>query len=177
MNYLLDGEESDRLRFRKLEPTDFKSWLPFFENPLSDRYWSGVKLSPEEGCKLWLNKTFERYANNKGGMNVLIDKSSGSFIGQCGLLVQTVDDLEELEVGYSILPAYWNKGYATEAARMCMHYAFTNNFRDSIISIIHENNVESEKVALKNNLILEKRTTYKDNPVKIYRIKKESFIK
>jgi len=58
---------------------------------------------------------------------VLIDKQSGDFIGQCGLLIQTVDEIEELEVGYSILPRFWNKGYATGLREKCIEYAFDNN--------------------------------------------------
>ena len=115
---------------------------------------------------------FYRYANNLGGMNVLIDKKTGEFIGQCGLLIQTVDDLEELEVAYSIIPKHWNRGYATEAAKKCIDFAFENNLRESLISIIHVNNKESERVALKNKLSVDKRTTFDNNPVNIYRIKK-----
>ena len=109
-------------------------------------------------------------------MNVLIEKSTGRFVGQCGLLVQTVDGVGELEVGYSIMPAFWNQGFATEAAAACIAHAFRHNLSDSVISIIHEDNVESERVAVKNGLTLEKRTEYKDNPVKIYRIYRPSVL-
>jgi [ribosomal protein S5]-alanine N-acetyltransferase len=104
-------------------------------------------------------------------MNVLIDKKSGAFIGQCGLLIQTVDDIEELEVAYSMMPQHRGKGYAPEAAKKCIDFAFANQLRDSVISIIHEDNLESQKVALKNKLSLDKRTMYDNNPVNIYRIK------
>ncbi|MBS1577911.1 MAG: GNAT family N-acetyltransferase, partial [Bacteroidetes bacterium] len=65
-------------------------------------------------------------------MNALIEKESGRLIGHCGLLVQTVDNITELEIAYSLLPEFWNKGYATEAASKCRDYAFENDFSDSL---------------------------------------------
>lgn len=171
MNYLLTGQESPRLLFRKLERSDFDTWLRFFKDPFWSKYWIMNKQSPEEHCQQWFDKMFHRYAHNLGGMNVLIDKKKREFIGQCGLLIQTVDNSEELEVAYSIMPEHRGKGYAPEAARKCIDFAFDSGLSDSIISIIHEDNIESERVALKNGLTLNKRTIYDNNPVKIYRIK------
>ncbi|HWA33248.1 MAG TPA: GNAT family N-acetyltransferase [Cyclobacteriaceae bacterium] len=170
MNYLLTGLQSDRLLFRKLGESDFETWLEFFKNPLWNKYWTVEDMPPEGHCRQWFDKNFYRYSNGLGGMNVLIDKKSGAFIGQCGLLVQTVDGREELEVAYSIMIPYWNQGYATEAAKKCIDVAFENNWRDSLISIIHINNIESQKVAIKNGLAWDCRTTYDNNPVNIFRI-------
>jgi [ribosomal protein S5]-alanine N-acetyltransferase len=171
MNYLLTGQESARLLFRKLEASDYATWLSFFKDPLWSKYWSMKEQTPEEHCRQWLDKIFERYANGKGGMNVLIDKKTGAFIGQCGLLIQTVDDIEELEVAYSMMPQHRGKGYAPEAAKKCIDFAFANRLCESLISIIHENNIESQKVALKNKLSVDKYTTFDNNPVRIYRIR------
>jgi [ribosomal protein S5]-alanine N-acetyltransferase len=170
MQYLLRGQESQRLLFRELEEKDFSTWLEFFKDPSSTRHWHNGITDPAENCRIWFDKIFYRYANDKGGMNALIDKATNAFVGQCGLLIQTVDDIEELEIGYSIMPAFRNKGYATEAAVKCREYAFENNFRDSLVSIIAVDNIESQKVALKNKMHLEKTTVYADNPVHIYRV-------
>jgi [ribosomal protein S5]-alanine N-acetyltransferase len=170
---VLNGTQSERLLFRKLEPEDFDVWLKGFHNhPESNKYWLVENKDPVAMCRSWFSRTFHRYENNLGGMNVLIHKESGDFIGQCGLLLQTVDQRDELEVAYSILPAFWNQGYATEAALTCIQYAFDQTEWPSLISIIHEKNIESEKVALKNGLTLDKRTTYDNNPVKIYRVRR-----
>lgn len=169
-NYLLTGQESQRLRFRPLQPDDFDQWLPFYAHPQSTQYWEGEPLDPVLNCRNWFDKTFYRYAHNRGGMNVLIDKQTGVFAGQCGLLVQVVDQVEELEVGYSILPEFWNRGYATEAAMACQHYAFTHKLADSLVSIIHEQNEPSQAVALRTGMVADKRTVYANNPVIIYRI-------
>lgn len=171
MSYLLTGHESERLRFRPLQPDDFDSWLPFYDHPQSTQYWAGEPSDPVRNCQQWFDKTFYRYQHNKGGMNVLIDKQTGTFVGQCGLLVQVVDGLDELEVGYSILPQFWKQGYATEAANACREYAFANGLSDSLISIIHEENIPSQAVALKTGMSAEKRTIYANNPVLIYRIR------
>lgn len=167
---LLTGEETERLTFRKLESTDFNTWLAFHEEPLSFQFWEGMPKDPHEACKHWFDKAFSRYDNNLGGMNVLIDKNTNEFIGQCGLLVQTVDNIQELEIGYSILPAHWKKGYATEAAKKCKTHVIKNNLAESLISIIHIKNIPSQKVAINNGMQLDKTTVYNDNPTHIFRI-------
>ncbi len=169
MNLLLNGEQSERLLFRKLVQADFDQWLPFHQEPLSTKYWEGLDTNPNIACANWFKAVFSRYENQLGGMNALILKETGALVGQCGLLVQTVDDVSELEIGYSILPNYWKQGFATEAAMQCKHFAFSKNVTKSLISIIHIDNTPSQKVALNNGMFLDKTTMYKSNPVHIYR--------
>nr|WP_082422405.1 GNAT family N-acetyltransferase [Aquimarina longa] len=112
-------------------------------------------LSDKELCKIWFDKVFYRYENNLGGINVLIDKKTNKLVGQCGLLVQTVKNYKRLEIGYSILLEFWNQGFASESAIRCKNFAFENNFENSLISMVHIDNIGSEKGALKNGMIFE----------------------
>ena len=172
MRFLLNEQETERLLFRKIEKNDFNIWLEFYKNTVTSQHWISEKQTPEIECKNWYEKQFYRYKNDKGGMNALIEKKSGKLIGHCGLLLQKVDTIVELEIGYSLLPEYWNKGYATEAAKKCRDYAFQNNLTESLISIISLSNKASETVALKNGMTIEKTTEYNGNKVNIFRINK-----
>jgi len=174
MKYLLDGEETDRLRFRKIKTSDFDHWLEFFMDPSSFKHWAGQYDKPQIECKKWFDRQAERYKNDEGGMNALIEKNSGKLIGYSGLLIQIVDGKTELEVAYSLIPDYRNKGYATEAALKCRDFAFENNFVDSLISIISLTNMPSANVAIKAGMRIEKQTVYKENQVNIFRVYKSS---
>ncbi len=169
-NYLLEGQETKRLRFRRLRSSDFDMWLPFHQDPRSSQYWEGLPQDPVIACREQFDRVFERYEKGLGGMNALINSVTNEFIGICGLLVQTVDDIQELEIGYSVLPKYWKNGYATEAAIKCREYAIANKLTDSLISIIHVDNLPSQKVAQNNGMRLDKITTYRNNPVHIFRV-------
>ena len=172
MKYLLTGQETERLKFRLLKSEDFDSWVSLFKaDNVAEFLDLDPKLSESKLCKLWFDKVFHRYENGLGGMNVLIDKKTDRLIGQCGLLVQTIENTERLEVGYSILPEFWSQGFASESATKCKNYAFENNFADSLISMIHINNLGSEKVALKNGMTFEK----KINAFNIFRIDRENW--
>lgn len=102
----------------------------------------------------------------------VMEASSGELVGWCGLLVQDVDGRQELEVGYSMLPAHWRKGFATEAAKACMDEAFERGLATSIISIIQVDNVPSQRVAEKNGLQVDGQTTFHGHPVFIYRARR-----
>ncbi|MEO0570348.1 MAG: GNAT family N-acetyltransferase [Bacteroidota bacterium] len=167
---LLYGRESERLFFRNVEASDFEDWLPFYHNPLSTQFWDGLPGNPMEACQQQFDRIFERYEQRLGGMNALILKETHELIGLCGLLVQEVDARPELEIGYSVLPAHWRQGYAFEAAHTCKSHAIEHNLAKSLISIIHIDNAPSQKVALKNGMFLDKTTSYKDNPVHIFRV-------
>ena len=41
-----------------------------------------------------------------------------------------------MEVGYHIHKKYWSNGYATEAAKSCVEYGFSQLGQDKLISII-----------------------------------------
>lgn len=170
MEYLLEGEETERLLFRRLAPTDFNAWLPFHQDPRSSQYWSGIPKDPIIACTEQFKRVFDRYEKGLGGMNALIHKTTKKLIGICGLLLQRVDGKEVWEIGYSILPEFWGEGYASEAAIKCKNTAFKNNWAPFLISIIHVDNEPSKKVALKNGMRLEKSTIYKENSVDIFRI-------
>jgi RimJ/RimL family protein N-acetyltransferase len=173
MRYLMEGQETERLLFRLLRTDDYDSWRPFFDSEESVRFMGLQHIpDPDDRCRQWFDIVLGRYENDKGGLNVLIDKKTKVFIGQCGLLIQEVDGKEELEIGYSLLPTYWKLGYATEAAIQCKKYAFESNFSDSLISIIHQENYRSIRVATKNGMKYEKHTVFKEMPVNIYRITK-----
>lgn len=176
LSYSLEGQETKRLLFRRITEHDFEIWLEFCKYPDSLKYiFSQEQLKvedPIERCRMWFNKVFHRYENGLGGMNALVDKQTGEFVGQCGLLIQTIDDIEELEIGYSIMPSYRGKGFASEAANRCKEFAFENDYTKSLISVIVPENLDSIKVAMNNGMKLSKTTISNGDLVNIYRVNK-----
>lgn len=171
MKYLLEGQETERILFRKIQLTDFADWVTFFGDPRAWEHWICERKEPKEECQEWYEKQLNRYLHELGGMNALVEKSSNKLIGHCGLLIQQVDGVAELEIAYSILPTFWGKGLASEAARKCRDFAFANQLASSLISIISLTNHASQKVAIKNGMQIDKTTVYKNNQVHIFRIR------
>jgi RimJ/RimL family protein N-acetyltransferase len=170
-----DALESARLRTRFLTPDDTRIWSDHFRDPESVELFPTFGLNtPEERAEHWVNKNLTRYRENRYGLQVLLDKNTNAFIGQCGLLAQEVDGVHEIEVGYHIFKKYWGNGYAPEAAKLFITYAFQNDLTDSVISIIDTRNIKSQRVADKNGLKREKQTNWSGLDVYIYRIFKKT---
>jgi [ribosomal protein S5]-alanine N-acetyltransferase len=166
---------TDRLYMRPLKVSDSGAWEDFFVNNESLGFFAfDPALSPSQKAKDWIESQLLRYKEGRYGLMALLDKRTGELVGQCGLLLQEIDGKEELEIGYHVLPRHWGKGFATEAALFFKEFAFQHRLADSVISIIHIHNVRSQKVAQKNGMESTVRTKFRNLPVYIYRIGKES---
>ncbi len=168
--------ESARLSTRQLTIDDIGPWTDFFRDK------DAVELFPEFGVKSnearskqWIERQLTRYANKRYGLQAIMEKGTKNFVGMCGLLSQEVDGKMEIEVGYHMFKKYWGKGYAPEAAKMFIDYAFKKGITDSVISIIDLRNIRSQKVAVKNGLKREKHTRWADLDVYVYRMNKENW--
>lgn len=56
---------------------------------------------------------------------------------------------EEIEIGYNFLPAAWGKGYATEAARGLLRFAFTQSALEKVVAVTDPDNHASQNVLRK----------------------------
>ncbi len=166
-----DSLESERLLTRKLTFDDVEIWSDFFKDKEAIEFLPDPNFSTyDERAKQWVDKQLNRYADNQYGLQVLIDKKTKQFIGQCGLLKQSVDGQTEVEVGYHIFKKYWGQGFAPEAAKLFIDFAFKTNQTNSVISIIDKGNIKSQRVAEKNHLRRDKETKWSEQDVYIYRI-------
>ena len=171
-----DGLQTDRLITRFLTPEDIPAWAAFFKDKEALEFLSTFGFNSDiDMSKFWIEKQLLRYKENRFGLQALIHKETNEFIGQCGLVSQQVGGVAEMEIGYHIIKKYWGQGYASEAAKCFMNYAFTNNLAPSLISIIDINNIKSQRVADKNKLTRERQTTWAHHNVYIYRITKEKW--
>jgi len=168
-----DNLTSDRLITRKLTKDDVGIWTTFFEDKDCAHFFPTMGLpNAKARAEYWIEKQLARYEENRFGLQALIHKQSGEFIGQCGLLLQEVDNEPVLEIGYSLLKPHWHKGYATEAATLFKDYAFETGFSNELVSIINTKNISSQKVAAQNGMTNLKQTRFWDMDVFIFGISK-----
>ena len=155
--------ETERLRLRKLAPQDLDSLLEIYGDPLAMRYFPKV-YTREEVREHFLERNLARYADPGHGLYAVERKEDGEFLGLAGPTLQEVEGQTYIEVGYHFKPAAWGKGYATEAARACMQYAFDRLGAQQVVSFIGPRNEPSQRVAQRNGLRLEKRILWRGLP-------------
>ena len=153
--------ETKRLILREMTQDD----LPALQGILQDEetMYAYNGAFDEAETQAWLDRQLSRYAQYGFGLWAVVLKESGGMIGQCGLTMQPWRGDEVLEVGYLFNRAFWHHGYATEAARGCMEYAFDLLGAREVCSIIRKTNLPSRRVAERNGM------TVRDSWVKHYR--------
>jgi len=173
---IIEALETQRLLARRLTLDDTGNWMDFILGENSLDYFNFVKPD-RESCEWWIKRQLKRYEDDGYGLMAIIVKETGEMAGQCGLLKQELEGKTEIEIGYSLIPRFRGFGYATEAARAFKELAFNRNLTESIISIIHIDNLKSQKVAENNGMtrdfMTENYGLTKGIPHIVYRIRKE----
>jgi len=145
---------SDRLIYQPLGEKDLNNWKAFFTN--NDQLaFVGITQpeSPEIEAKKWIERQMGRYESTGVGALGAYRKSDGLLIGSCGLIWRdnAIDDFI-YEIGYSVIPTEWGKGYASEMAQTFKGYFLQHKLGEKVISIITIDNLGSQKVALNNGM-------------------------
>ncbi|MEM7323644.1 MAG: GNAT family N-acetyltransferase [Actinomycetota bacterium] len=137
--------QTERLRFREYQPEDADAVVAMFADPEA-RQWYPAQQDPAE-AKRWIEWNRGSYLTNGFGLWVIEERSSGAFLGDCGLTYQTVEGDQLLELGYHLQELRRGFGFATEAATACLAYGFEELGAASICSIVDPENVASIAVA------------------------------
>ena len=90
-------------------------------------------------------------ANRGWGFWAVEMPDQAKFIGFVGLHTPS-DELPFspcVEIGWRLAKPYWGRGYATEAARASLQYAFTNLDLDEVVSFTTVSNIRSQAVMKK----------------------------
>jgi len=95
----------------------------------------------------WIERMQERYVRDGFALLAVEDRATGEFLGNVGPLVQAVDQVEEIELGWSITPMRSRQGIATEAALASREWVFASRPVDHVISLIQPDNAPSRGVA------------------------------
>lgn len=75
-------------------------------------------------------------------LGITLKNSPRQLIGDIALTT-TDDKTKEAELGFMLDPAYWNKGYGTEAAAAMISYGFTHCGWEKITASCHKDNTAS----------------------------------
>lgn len=142
--------ETDRLYLRKMKQSDFNSLCDFLQD--SQVMYAYEHAFSNDEVQAWLDNQIRRYQKFGFGLWAIIKKDTGEFIGDCGLTYQDFNGKEVLEIGYHLQKKFWHQGFATECAIAYKEYAFNKLNANEVFSIIRDNNIPSQRVALRNGM-------------------------
>jgi len=144
--------ETERLILRELTLEDFEGLYEILSDKETMKHYP--QPFDEDKVRRWIEWNIDNYNIFGFGLWAVVLKENGKLIGDCGMTMQMINGKVKPEIGYHIHKAYWNKGYATEAARSCRDYIFENTTFNTLYTYMKYTNVGSYTVAVKNGMQL-----------------------
>ncbi|MDO8998734.1 MAG: GNAT family N-acetyltransferase [Bacteroidota bacterium] len=144
--------ETERLLLREILPADKDGMFELDKNPEVHRFLGNTPVKDIEQVREVIQFIRQQYTNNGIGRFAIIEKSSNKFIGWCGLKLfkETVNNHTDFyDLGYRLIPKYWNQGYATEASKAWLNYGFETMKLNEIYAMTDSRNLNSNKVLKK----------------------------
>ena len=138
--------ETKRLRLRRLTLSDADA--QFMLRLVNDPGWlaniGDRNVRDLEQSRAYIQKTLDMYEKYGFGSLMAELKETGEPIGTCGLVKR--DSVEDVEVGYALLPQFRGRGLAIEGAKAVLDYAREVLKLPRVAAIVTPANRESIKV-------------------------------
>ena len=141
--------ETPRLILRSWRDEDITPFAELNSNPEVMKYFL-KSMSYAESAE-FLQKIRAEFEQFGYGTYALEEKASGNLIGLTGFhnITFEADFTPGVEIGWRIMPEYWNKGYVTEAAKACFVYAKEHLPVNHILAFTSMPNKSSQRVMQK----------------------------
>ena len=137
--------ETERLILRDIDTErDFEDWARAMGDERTVRYTEGRVL---DRARSWrhMAATIGHWQIRGYGFFSVEEKASGEWVGRVGPFFP--EGWPAPEIGWTISPDHWGKGYATEAARAALDYVFNTLGWSRVIHVILQDNERSIAVA------------------------------
>lgn len=143
--------ETDRLILRRQTAEDADFVLKLMNEPSWIRFIGDHGLRTTEDARNYiLNGAVAMYESLGFGLYLTELKEGNVPIGLCGLIKR--DSLEDVDIGFAFLPAYWGKGYAYEAASAVLAHGKEVVGLQRIVAITNPDNESSANLLKKIGL-------------------------
>lgn len=113
-----------------------------------------IPLKDTEQAISMLDNLIGESNNGKYVFMALYKKDTNTFIGEAGI-IGCNSNANRCEIGYNLLPQYWNQGYATEITKGLVKYAFESLKFERVEALALQINKVSCKVLEKSGFLLE----------------------
>ncbi|HEV2524421.1 MAG TPA: GNAT family N-acetyltransferase [Gammaproteobacteria bacterium] len=134
--------ETTRLILRPLCAADFEALCILDGDPAVRSYFPEGVLNSAE-VQQELDRYIKAWNTDGFGLFAAVDKKSNQLIGRMGFAKLSSG---EVEFGYLLLPSYWGKGYATEAAQALLAWAAEHIPVDHIVGFAPTYHTDSLRV-------------------------------
>ncbi|MEE2526922.1 GNAT family N-acetyltransferase [Hyphobacterium sp. HN65] len=137
--------ETGRLILRVPEERDLEPLAEAMADEETARHIGGTQTPP----MVWrsLCGIVGHWAMRGYGFFTIEDKASGEWLGRVGPWFP--HGWPQPEVGWTVKREAWGKGYASEAAARCLDWVFDDLGWESVVHLIHKDNIGSQGVARK----------------------------
>jgi RimJ/RimL family protein N-acetyltransferase len=170
--------ETERLRLRLPEPRDVDGLAEALGDEEVVRYLSGVTRTRDETREV-VDRMLRHWDRYGSGLFTIERREDGAVLGRVGFLVWDprtwVHGLEvdldgplETEIGWTLARRHWGHGYATEAAIAARDWALPELRPPRLISLIHAENVRSQRVAEKLGERFERDIVTRGRPAQLW---------
>lgn len=140
---------SPRLGFRAWESSDFEDLFLLVSDPKVMKFFPSV-LSEKQafGTLNKLKESFEKNGYTYFAVDLL---NENKFIGFIGLYLQEFESAYTpcIDIGWRLLPQFWNQGFASEGAERCIQFAFEDLNISQLRAFCSLTNLPSERVMQK----------------------------
>jgi RimJ/RimL family protein N-acetyltransferase len=144
--------ETDRLRCRRWEASDFESLFAVYSDPVAMRWVGDGEPITRSGCEEWFKVTENNYAKRGYGMFALEARASGDVVGFCGLVHP--GGQPDAEIKYAFLRAHWGQGLASEVVPALLAYGAQRHDLRRVIATVAPGNEASQRVLVKAGMRL-----------------------